>query len=282
MWTGGIYGFRDEAVLYDNTFQQYGQIFIMNADGSGKRMLTDSLWEDSMPLYIPAKTSRSRWQAASTPSADTDLLRASHRAARRWLACVLALAAVAYGQPLAGPALVAALRHGGYVILMRHASSPRNAPPTDRANPDNLEHERQLDETGRTTAQALGQSLRRLRIPIGQVLSSPTYRALETIRLAQLPSPKTYPELGEGAHGMGADESGQRGAWIRAKVAEPPARGTDSIIVTHFPNIAEAFPADSKGLDEGEALVFRPDGQGHPAWVARVKIDDWPRLAASP
>jgi Tol biopolymer transport system component len=55
MWGGGMYGFRDEAALYDNTFQQYGQIFIMNADGSGKRMLTDSRWEDSMPLYIPAK-----------------------------------------------------------------------------------------------------------------------------------------------------------------------------------------------------------------------------------
>jgi Tol biopolymer transport system component len=55
MWNGGMYGFRDEAALYDNTFQQYGQIFIMNADGSGKRMLTDSRWEDSMPLYIPAK-----------------------------------------------------------------------------------------------------------------------------------------------------------------------------------------------------------------------------------
>jgi len=55
MWNGGMYGFRDEAALYDNTFQQYGQIFIMNADGTGKRMLTDSRWEDSMPLYIPAK-----------------------------------------------------------------------------------------------------------------------------------------------------------------------------------------------------------------------------------
>ena len=43
MWNSGIYGFRDEAALYDNTFQQYGQIFIMNADGSGKRMLTDSV-----------------------------------------------------------------------------------------------------------------------------------------------------------------------------------------------------------------------------------------------
>ena len=51
----GIYGFRDEAALYDNTFQQYGQIFIMNADGSEKRALTDSRWDDSMPLLIPAK-----------------------------------------------------------------------------------------------------------------------------------------------------------------------------------------------------------------------------------
>jgi hypothetical protein len=48
-----MYGFRQEAALYDNTFQPYGQIMIMNADGSGKRMLTDSLWEDSLPVYVP-------------------------------------------------------------------------------------------------------------------------------------------------------------------------------------------------------------------------------------
>ena len=57
MWSTGMYGFRDEAALYDNTFQQYGQISIMNGDGSGKRLLTDSRWEDAMPLYIPARAS---------------------------------------------------------------------------------------------------------------------------------------------------------------------------------------------------------------------------------
>lgn len=55
MWSGSQHGFRDEAALYDQTFQQYGQIYIMNADGSGKRILTDSKWEDSMPLYLPVK-----------------------------------------------------------------------------------------------------------------------------------------------------------------------------------------------------------------------------------
>ncbi|WHO38387.1 PD40 domain-containing protein [Sphingobium sp. AP49] len=55
MWSGSAHGFRDEAALYDNTFQQYGQIYVMNADGSDKKMLTDSKWEDSMPLFIDNK-----------------------------------------------------------------------------------------------------------------------------------------------------------------------------------------------------------------------------------
>lgn len=44
--------FRDESPLYDKTFQPYGQIIVMNADGSDKTMLTDSMWEDSMPMYV--------------------------------------------------------------------------------------------------------------------------------------------------------------------------------------------------------------------------------------
>lgn len=54
-WSSGRYGFRDEAALYDNTFQQYGQIWIMDADGRNQRALTDSIWEDSMPLFVPAR-----------------------------------------------------------------------------------------------------------------------------------------------------------------------------------------------------------------------------------
>ncbi|MEB8338258.1 hypothetical protein [Streptomyces endophyticus] len=52
LYNSGMYGFREEAALYDDTFQPYGQICSMNADGSGKLLLTDSQWEDSMPLYL--------------------------------------------------------------------------------------------------------------------------------------------------------------------------------------------------------------------------------------
>ncbi|KAF3766836.1 tricorn protease N-terminal domain-containing protein [Cryphonectria parasitica EP155] len=53
MWNSGMYGFRDECAQYDNTFQPYGQIMIMNYDGSNKTLLTNSMWEDSMPLFVP-------------------------------------------------------------------------------------------------------------------------------------------------------------------------------------------------------------------------------------
>jgi hypothetical protein len=83
----------------------------------------------------------------------------------------------AAGQTLSGEALVNALRQSGYVLVMRHTSSPREAPTTASANADNVKLERQLDETGRTTATAMGNALRRLKIPVGSILTSPTYRA---------------------------------------------------------------------------------------------------------
>lgn len=53
LWSTGIYGFRDEAAISENTFQPYGQIVVSDADGDNVKLLTDSLWEDSMPLYVP-------------------------------------------------------------------------------------------------------------------------------------------------------------------------------------------------------------------------------------
>lgn len=53
MWSTGMWGFQAEAATYDDTFQPYGQIMVMNVDGSNKTVLTDSLWEDSMPRYVP-------------------------------------------------------------------------------------------------------------------------------------------------------------------------------------------------------------------------------------
>lgn len=53
LWSSARHGFKDEAPLYDNSFQPFAQIFIMKADGSDQHALTYSRWEDSMPAIVP-------------------------------------------------------------------------------------------------------------------------------------------------------------------------------------------------------------------------------------
>jgi len=159
------------------------------------------------------------------------------------------------------------------VIVMRHASSPREAPDKATANPDNTNIERQLDQEGRATATAMGTAIRGLKIPIGAVFSSPTYRALETVRYAQFGKPQAIPELGDNGKSMQGGTEAQA-AWLRKQVTELP-KGTNTLIVTHMPNMSRAFPDATKGLADGEALVFGPGG----TVLARVKIEDWPKLA---
>jgi phosphohistidine phosphatase SixA len=172
-------------------------------------------------------------------------------------------------------ALAASLKQGGYVIVMRHASSPREAPDAKTANKDNTKLERQLDDTGRTTAAAMGKALRDLKIPIGDVLTSPTYRALETVRLAQLPSLKAQEELGDGGQSMQAVAEAQA-TWLRERIKQMP-KGTNTLLITHMPNIARAFP-DWGAVADGEAVVVGPDGKGGVGPLGRIKIEEWPRL----
>lgn len=185
----------------------------------------------------------------------------------------------AAAQTLSGPELVKHLQEGGYVLLMRHAHSPATPPEKTAADTGNVKLERQLDETGRRTASAMGKALRTLHISFGSVLSSPTYRALETIRLAKLGQPKTFTELGDGGQSMMASAvSGQRN-WLRSKVAESPKPGSNTVIVTHMPNIQTAYGELASGLADGETLIFRPDRHDGADLVGRVKIEDWPLLA---
>jgi phosphohistidine phosphatase SixA len=192
--------------------------------------------------------------------------------------CILLVAAAAHAQTLSGEALVQALRQGGYVIVMRHASSPREVPDKQTANADNVKPERQLDETGRATAAAMGKALRELKIPLGDVFTSPTYRALETIRLAQLPGAKPVDELGDNGQSMQGGTEAQA-AWLQKKVLQFPSR-TNTILVTHLPNLTRAFPQLAAGMEDGEALIFAADGKGGVRVVARVKIEDWPKMRA--
>lgn len=190
------------------------------------------------------------------------------------LSCI-ATSAPMLAQSLYGADLVNALRNGGYVIVMRHATSPGTPPDAATADPDNKKLERQLDEVGRTNSIAMGRALKGLRIPVGNVQSSPTFRALETAKYAQLGTPEQIPELGESNEAMAKGKAAISTAqvtWLRKRVEQPPLV-TNDFVITHMPNITAAFP-DVKNVNDGESLVF---GQGG-MLVARVPMSQWPVL----
>lgn len=208
------------------------------------------------------------------------------RAVSIWRNCLLlmtwvAVAAMAQDGAnwLSGKELVKALQHGGYVLVMRHASSPRTAPTAETADAENTNLERQLDDTGRNTARAMGEAVRKLKIPVGKVLVSPTYRARLTASLAGLRSAQPVQELGEGSQAMQNVDVSQAN-WLRAQAIQPPAKNTNTIMITHFPNVVAAFGKEWSDLKDGEALVFHPDGKGSVIAVARIKIEDWPTLGS--
>ena len=147
-----------------------------------------------------------------------------------------------------------------------------DVPPSP--NPDNVPPERQLDEKGRSTATAMGDALRRLKIPVGDVMTSPTYRARETARLARLPNPRSATELGEGPQSMQGSVAPSQTEWLQKKVKEFP-KGTNTVLITHVPNVTAAFPGETPAAVEGEAFVFGPDGKGGARVVGRIKIEEW-------
>ncbi len=57
LFSSSRFGFRDEAPLADIP-QPYGELFIMRADGSEQRALTDNRWEEGTPAWQPRSSRR--------------------------------------------------------------------------------------------------------------------------------------------------------------------------------------------------------------------------------
>lgn len=187
--------------------------------------------------------------------------------------------------PLAGhaldQALVDGLRTGGYVLYFRHAAtewsqSDRNQDAGwDSCDPAQM---RQLSDAGREVAKQVGEALRRLRIPVGQVFASEFCRTRETARLLDLGPVETTGDLLNTTH---ADHVGGREALrrrVERLMSAPPPPGTNTVLVAHgnvFMLVSEPRPV------EGGAAIVRPDGNGHFEVIAQVAPEEWIEFAGN-
>ena len=197
-----------------------------------------------------------------------------------WL-CVLALVSAPAGSQTAAPQpeWINALRDGGYVIIFRHGATYQDQADTDPLNPSNVAKQRQLNDDGRALAKSIGESLRKLRIPVGQVHSSLFKRAVDTGTLMGFGDVTASADYTEGGLVVTPIENNRRAAALRKIAGTTPPPGTNIIVVTHKPNILDAFGKDWFDVREGEASVFKPDGNGCYRLVARIQAGDWSKLA---
>ncbi|MGY3450257.1 histidine phosphatase family protein [Bradyrhizobium sp. USDA 4353] len=195
------------------------------------------------------------------------------------LGAVLLLAGAVRSEPLSA-GLVEQLRAGGHVIVFRHGATVAAAAKVDSMSRPNVPAQRQLNDEGRAQARAIGEALRKLKIPVAQVLTSTVQRAVDTGRLFGLGEVATTSDLAESGPESSAEDNERRAQALRRLVATAPPAGGNVVLVSHKPNLVDAFGAGWSDVREGEASVFQPDGKGGTRLVARVSATAWTELAA--
>ena len=173
---------------------------------------------------------------------------------------------------------VNAMRQGGYVIVFRHGATREDQADTDPLNPKNIAQQRQLNEAGRAKAKEIGEAFRKLKIPVGQVQTSVFNRAVETGTLMGLGDVTSSLDFTEGGLVVTPIENNRRAQALRKLAATVPPAGTNIVLITHKPNILDAFGKDWFDVREGEASVFQPGGGGYKL-IVRVPADEWSKLA---
>jgi len=198
---------------------------------------------------------------------------------------MLALAALVGTSALAQEApvdMIKVLKSGNHVIVVRHGATHADQADTDPLNPENVAKQRQLNDKGRADARALGELLKKAGVPIGKVYSSQFNRAVETARLIGGKDPQATPDVSEGGQVVSPNENTRRSQALRALIATAPEAGTNTLIVTHRPNLMDALGKDWFDVREGETSVFKPDGSGKYALVGRVAVGQWTTPKAGP
>ena len=175
--------------------------------------------------------------------------------------------------------LVARLRSGGYTLYFRHVATDWSK--HDRVNKAgdwlscDVRQMRQLSDNGRAEAKRIGQAIRDLSIPVGQILASPYCRTMETAKLFDIgpvvPSTVVMNLRSAGYFG-GRDKIITNAQRL---LSTPPAAGTNRVVVAHGNVAREATPVYP---DEGEGVVFLADGKGGFDVIARIPPDRWRRM----
>jgi broad specificity phosphatase PhoE len=199
----------------------------------------------------------------------------------RGLAIIALLSAVSPSAAADSSALIASLKQGGYVLVFRHTATDDSQKDVYPFKFADMSAQRQLSDKGRDAARQIGAAIAQLAIPIGDVYASRLNRAIETGKLLTgrdaTPVDALTDSSNASASGMAnpAAANAKAGQAVRQLVDTPPKPGTDTVLVTHKTNFADAFGKDAGDVGEGEAFAYKTNGSGHATFAGRIRPADW-------
>jgi broad specificity phosphatase PhoE len=170
----------------------------------------------------------------------------------------------ACGFARADDALWEQLRAGGLVVFIRHAETDPGVgdPPGFRL--EDCKTQRNLSPAGREQARRLGETFRRERVPVAQVLASEWCRCRDTAALA-FGRYETWPALNN-LFGRAENQPAQRSAVLERAGAY---RGSGNLVlVSHGSSIV---PVAGVHPAQGELVVVKPGGAGRLELVGRLR-----------
>ena len=180
------------------------------------------------------------------------------------LLSVLFLACSAAAQP--STELLSRLREGGYVLYLRHTSTDFSQNDSRMTSFEDCASQRNLTDRGRDEARAIGEHVKRLKIPIGEVLASPFCRTMETARLA-------FGKATATSDVRGGPVDAARYEPLRKLLSSPVPKGTQPRHLKPRQSLRRARrPALSRrGRDRGGA---GPRAERFSV-IARIRLTDW-------
>jgi hypothetical protein len=167
------------------------------------------------------------------------------------------------------PDVLQKLRAGGYVLYLRHTSTDFSQNDARSKSYEDCENQRNLTDKGREEARALAAQLKRLRIPVGEVLASPFCRTMETGRLV-FGSAQPMQEVRGGP--VRTDDAARYDPLKKLMSTRPPA-GRNTAISSHGNPFYAVFGPPY--LAEGEMAVIDPSAL---AVVGRIRLEEWQAL----
>ena len=193
----------------------------------------------------------------------------------RWsLVALLLLTGCATSEKPDTDSLLAKLQHGGYVIFFRHAATDHSQKDTDKKNLANCDSQRRLSDVGRQQSQVIGEAFRSLGIPVGEVTTSEYCRCINTAKIA---FGKATPSMDiTSIQDVSPEVKAQRIENLRNMLNTVPAAGTNTVLVAHKWMFKYA---SGQLIDEGEAVIFKPQSTGSALMVQRVKPEHWKNIS---